>query len=183
MHASYILCINVRLCLYVYIRRVRSSSIVSPSLCVCAMPKSKRRSHHKSTRSHKRSRTHDGPRGPRESASESSAESSSCSSAEQRACKLLHRGTVLFCKLPRKRLQDMLKASDERLDSFWSGGLPDEDVHRCLWMLTRITPNMKVSLLQVKTYKEACRKCKAAASRTKVVMGEQRFEMMVASIL
>ena len=80
-------------------------------------------------------------------------------------------------------MQDMLKASDERLDSFWSGGLPDEDVHRCLWMLTRITPNMKVNLLQVKTYKEACRKCKAAASRTKVVMGEQRFEMMVASIL
>ena len=82
------------------------SSIVSPSLCVCAMPKSKRRSHHKSSRSHKRSRTHDGPRDPRESSSESSAESSSssCSSAEQRMEKLLPRRYGVFCKLPRNRV-------------------------------------------------------------------------------
>ena len=91
-------------------------------------------------------------------------------------CKLLHRGTSVFGRLPRKRLQDMLKASDERLDSFWSGGLPDEDVQRCLWLLTGINPNMKVRWGQAKTYKEACRNCKAAASRTNVVMGEQRFE-------
>ena len=97
--------------------------------------------------------------------------------------KLLHRGSGVFGKLPRKRLQDMLKSSDERLDSFWSGGLTDEDVHRCLWMLTRILPNMKVWGLQVKTYKEAYRKCKMAANRTKMLMGEQGFEMMVASIL
>ena len=97
--------------------------------------------------------------------------------------KLLHRGSGVFGKLPRKRLQDMLKASDERLDSFWSGGLPDEDVHRCLWMLTRILPTIKVGALQVKTYKDAYRKCKMAANRTKMLMGEQGFEMMVASIL
>merc|ERR1712194_481014 len=142
-------------CCYIWFKR--------PSTCFfhllsVAMGKSKKDTKRKSGKA-SRKRQRSSSSSSSSNRSESDGSSSCVSADEKKHLQILHRSAGYLGKIPKVRLQGMLKAADSRLDSFWSSRFDIDNINRVLWMLTKISPITRVGNLQVKTYREANKKC------------------------
>ena len=82
-----------------------------------------------------------------------------------------------------KRLQNMLCCAERRFDHVWTSGMTSAMVCMLLWAVSRIRPDSVSNMLGVKTYKEVWKQCSNAGKRTRCIMGDQQYDLMIIELL
>ena len=114
----------------------------------------------------------------RDSTSSSSSSSCSSSSTDMNRDKNLHRGATLLYKIPKVRLQQCAEAACKKLDSTLTAKCDNNDLARLIWLVTGTPPNIKISWLRAKTYKQVSQKMKKAGKRVKQ-LNVERWDKLV----